>query len=210
MNCEINLLDLLPKWYSRIKDYQYLFNTVGIELEKLCQQTNTIKQNIYIQTMDIDTIKKYEELLKLNVPDNYTIQERRDNILLLYNSVLPYTIAKLKERLNTLIGVKNYDLDTNYDIYKLNIDIYEGVNNIVSVINSIITMIPCHINWKLIKRLYITNINLHQIEGCAIKDKKYYKVKDYNYNRDIEVKQNILYNNGMVSNNCYKYKIKII
>lgn len=191
----INLLSLLPKIYSRIKDYIAIYKSSQITFDDIEKSINDVYRNFFIQTCDIDTIKKLEKLVGLENDDTLSVEFRRNQILDIFTSSLPYTIAKLKEKLNVLCGVSNYDIKENYNEYYFEIIIkHNSIINPEILSMNLITMIPAHIAYMSKKTILVetkegcqyvsgfskNNIN-YEINSSQFGDTDY-TLKNYNYN----------------------------
>lgn len=164
------LIEYLPPYWKRVLDLQAICESEENQYEKLRGFIERVKGNFYFSTMDLDTIKQWEEILHV-VPDNtLTTEERRQQILSLINLVQPYTIEKLKEILNGFLGTNGYSLDVRPSTYELVILLLSAsvhTTAILQMVESVlIKILPAHISFNV---LFGTVIEAYPNEyyGCV-------------------------------------------
>lgn len=80
-------------------------------------------KNKFVYEADLQGIQRWEEMLKIIPKSKETLEDRRSNILAKINSILPYTIRRLKQILDLKFGkdnaipitTKNYELIINFN-----------------------------------------------------------------------------------------------
>lgn len=80
-------------------------------------------KNKFVYEADLQGIQRWEEMLKIIPKSKETLEDRRSNILVKINSILPYTIRRLKQILDLKFGkdnaipitTKNYELIINFN-----------------------------------------------------------------------------------------------
>lgn len=80
-------------------------------------------KNRFVSEADLEGVQRWEEMLKIIPKSKETLEDRRSNILVKINSILPYTIRRLKQILDLKFGkdnaipitTKNYELIINFN-----------------------------------------------------------------------------------------------
>lgn len=141
-----DLLMLLPPYFQAIYEYQVLTEVEGAELETAEKSLEQIKRNLYVQTCDDPTLRKYEQLLGVVREQGVTLEYRRRMVLSRMNQQLPYSLPKLKEILDAALGRQWYRLDVRFGVYELELDVidqsYKVLKNIQTMVEEII---PAHL-----------------------------------------------------------------
>lgn len=143
---DIDLLILLPEYFSVIKDFQELMSTEQIELENLWARITQVWLNQFIQTADVGTIEYHENLLGI-VPDpGDTLEIRRWRVLLRYRLRLPFTLPKLYELLNGLVGIGEYYIDIDYPNYTMTVHFFNTEQTVLNeAIRQLVLVPPAHL-----------------------------------------------------------------
>lgn len=98
------LIDYLPQVIAEVKDYQELMKTEQAEIEKLWQKAHQALDNQFIESTDEQGIARYELMLNIEPKAADDLEIRQFRVLSRYNEQLPYTYAKMVERLKALCG----------------------------------------------------------------------------------------------------------
>ena len=141
----VDLKMLLPEWFKDILEFNQLLDTEEVELEAVEDSIRSVRDNCFIQTADENTILLYEKRFGISYQGE-TLEYRRSRILQRYNTVVPFTIGFLKNRLSELFGADGYTLSVNSKTYMLTIkvtsDRYGALNLLYDLLWDII---PAHI-----------------------------------------------------------------
>lgn len=116
MEREIQLLEYLPEISRSIKDYKVLLEAEAPELIQLFEELEQLQKNGFITTADLQGIKRWEQLLNI-MPDSIDLEERRAAVLGRWNRSLPYTLHRLKECLDVLVGRNGYQINLQPQAY---------------------------------------------------------------------------------------------
>lgn len=112
-----------PKIVQNNDEMNNIYGVHKEEIESLHGSINQIRLNAYVQSMDIEHIKKWEKILKIKVDSTYSLQQRRENVL---NTLLfkpPFTRQKLNDTLYNIWGDGNYQFEIFPDDFRVIIDI---------------------------------------------------------------------------------------
>lgn len=154
------LKNAISKVFSTIKDIAILLETASYELENLIGNSNKVQDDVFIQTCSSEQLTSFEKLCNLTRREGLTVDQRRQDVLITFASNVPYTLPKLKQFLNTVVGVGAWALTIDYKNYKLYIRLLKSEEfNIDSLLRGLREMLPCHIAYDINSDIYITNSN---------------------------------------------------
>lgn len=183
---DINLLGLLPAYFKVVRDFQALMETEEIELSEFEGYVNKVYDNLFIQTADENTIAYHEKLLGIIVQAGETLEFRRARVLNRYNSVLPYTIVTLREKLDLLIGPGNYELRIDYGTYNLYVKIVAGEFGIMDeMTNMLVYMIPAHMAYSIAQELNARGVSNTYVAGAISPTMRYFLTQDFHIDYSI-------------------------
>ncbi|WP_143321021.1 putative phage tail protein [Clostridium sp. HBUAS56010] len=141
----VDLKMMLPEWFKDILEFNQLLETEEVELEAVENSIRSVRNNCFIQTADENTISLYEKRFGISYQGE-TLDYRKSRILQRYNTVVPFTIGFLKNRLSELYGSDGYILSVNSKTCLLTIkvtsDRYGALNLLYDLLWDII---PAHI-----------------------------------------------------------------
>ncbi|MFJ3389960.1 putative phage tail protein [Lysinibacillus sp. NPDC086135] len=107
---DIDIIGYLPPILHEIKEIIAITNVENPVLESLWQQIEDTLNNQFVVTANEQGAERYEKMLKLKVPATDTIETRRFRILTRYQEQAPYSFRVLKQLLDSLLGVGQYEL----------------------------------------------------------------------------------------------------
>lgn len=115
--------EYLPPWYREVLDYQQMCRTEGEQFALLAEEINRVSDNLYLQTMDRDTVELWEKTFRIIAnPSTESLQFRRDRIINRISMRPPYTLGFLYRKLDELIGPGLWTVDVDYPNYTLYIE----------------------------------------------------------------------------------------
>lgn len=142
----VDLKMLLPEWFKNILEFNKLLEAEEVELEAVEESIRSVRNNCFIQTADENTILLYEKRFGIAYQYGETLEYRKSRILQRYNTVVPFTIGFLKNRLAELYGTDGYILSVNskacLQTIKVTSDRYGALNLLYDLLWDII---PAHI-----------------------------------------------------------------
>jgi len=187
----INLIDLLPNYFKRVKDFIYLLETENIELSDLEDSINIVYANFFIQTADSETIKYHESLFGIVAQPDESLNFRRARIINRYNNRVPFTLATLKEKLNLLIGFGKWELYIDYQNYNIYIKINAGEFGIMDeMTNMLVYMLPAHIGPNISQEIRVNGALNSYVAAALNPMMRYFITQDISesYKQVIEAK----------------------
>lgn len=116
-----NLIEYLPPFLSKYKEYQEIMRVVQMEIDGIRQSTQSNYNNQFIILLDEEGCKRYEKMFNILVTDNATLLDRRFSILTKIQSEIPYTELNLIRKLDLLCGKDNYILNIDAENYEISI-----------------------------------------------------------------------------------------
>lgn len=152
----VDLKMMLPEWFKNILEFNRLLEAEEVELEEVENSIQAARNNCFVQTADESTILLYEKRFGITYQYGETLEYRRSRILQRYNTVVPFSIMFLKNRLTELYGASGYVLTVNSKACLLTIkvtsDRYGAVNLLYDLLWDII---PAHM--EIIANQQVTN-----------------------------------------------------
>ena len=91
-----------PEVITMIPDIQKIYDINDTQCEELEVAVETMDKNIFLDSMDEKTIKRWEEILEINPYDDDTLNDRRFRVKGKVMEKLPYSHRVIVHRLNTL------------------------------------------------------------------------------------------------------------
>lgn len=142
----VDLKMLLPEWFKNILEFNRLLESEEVELEAVEESIRSVRNNCFIQTADENTILLYEKRFGIAYQYGETLEYRKSRILQRYNTVVPFAVGFLKNRLAELYGAEGYMLSVSSKLCLLTVkvtsDRYGAVNLLYDLLWDII---PAHI-----------------------------------------------------------------
>lgn len=141
------MLELLPPWYREVYDYQEICQTEQAQFEILAGYIDTVAQNFFFRTMDESSVSQWEQAIGIT-PNLQTedLQFRRDRVLNRISTKPPFTLGFLYQKLDSLLGTGNYEIEVDYPNYTLYVK-SSAQNQLYAqeISFTINTIKPCHI-----------------------------------------------------------------
>ena len=98
-----------------------IFKSVQIETDEMENGIRFVLNNAFIETADEYGIAKYEKVLGILPSDDDDLEVRRMRVKIRWNDYLPYTVATLREKLDTICGVGMYTLSMDLENYQIDV-----------------------------------------------------------------------------------------
>ena len=109
---------MLMKSFGEMKE---IFKSVQIETDEMENGIRFVLNNAFIETADEYGIAKYEKVLGILPSDDDDLEVRRMRVKIRWNDYLPYTVATLREKLDTICGVGMYTLSMDLENYQIDV-----------------------------------------------------------------------------------------
>lgn len=145
---DIDLMILLPKYFQEIYEFQEIMSTEEIELKEFFLILQQVWNNLFLQTMDENTIEYHEDLLGLTPDPSDSLELRRWRVIQRYLRRPPFTLGILHEQLNNLLGLGAYTLTVDYANKTVTLDFINVEESLrLEAIAILITLPPAHLGY---------------------------------------------------------------
>ena len=119
-----NLSELLPPLYRDIEEYQQICTAEEAQFVQLSDAALDAYRNFFIQTMNLDSVRRWENVLAIRAaPTSETLAFRQQRILSRLRTRPPYTLAFLHQQLDALIGEGCWECGVDYPNHRLSIGV---------------------------------------------------------------------------------------
>lgn len=109
-----------PRYYEGILETDELIKVENDIWNNLYLLLNKAKNNQFIAYADEDGIYAYEQLFQIVTdPETETLEERRFRLLNRIQTLSYYTMIYLRQKLDSLFGKNNYEIEMDYPNYTL-------------------------------------------------------------------------------------------
>lgn len=98
----VDLMLVLPEYFRPVLEFKQLMKTGGAVLDDLEKEIRKLRDNFYIQTADDTSITEMEKQFSIFAKPGETIDYRRQRLLSKYNTIVPFSIGFLQDRLREL------------------------------------------------------------------------------------------------------------
>lgn len=134
--------EFVPPFYEGIYEFEQIAAAENKLFEKAEEQMNGIINNQFVQTCDAAGILQYEIMLGIVAdPNAESLQFRKDRVLNRLGTRPPFTLAFLRNRLDSIIGKGRYSVYVDYDKFTLYVESVSPeqrwYNELLVTINSI-------------------------------------------------------------------------
>ncbi|MDR0819075.1 MAG: YmfQ family protein [Oscillospiraceae bacterium] len=143
---DVDLYNLLPEFFKRIEEYKALTETEDIEFRKLYGFAVQVLCDLFVQTCSEARLTLWENALGIESDGTESATYRRFRILAYMARGIPYTTPKMKELLNTSLGVGAWSLLIDNSVYSLEVIANsQAPPDAVKIIGSLfIDVVPAH------------------------------------------------------------------
>lgn len=114
MRSNIDILKYWIKELRRVKEFQEIAKVENIEFERLYGATARALSNFFIETADEYGISRLEKITGIYPEPEDTLEQRRAQLYVYWNDKEPYTEENLRSRLEILCGTGNFEINTDY------------------------------------------------------------------------------------------------
>ncbi len=143
---EETLRGQLPEYFRPIIEFREILKAHGYSLDKLDETSEKVKDNNYIATCDEETIAYYEKLLGITYRFGDTMEYRRARVLQKYNTIVPFSIEFLRDKLTELYGEDGYEMSVDSATCKLKIKVTSDRYGAIDLLYDLLwDVVPAHI-----------------------------------------------------------------
>ena len=164
----MNLIKYMPPCLKEVREFKEIFGAEDIQIEKLNNQINSMLREVIVKTAEDYGLRRYEKIYGITRPAE-TLEARRMAILLKMNNRVAYTYKWLIQTLNEAIGAENYKITTDFNNYKMNIEIALNYTEAAELLkNDLVKQMPANIELD-----YRLTSKINCISGAIISQQTY-------------------------------------
>lgn len=164
----MNLIKYMPPFLKEVREFKEIFGAEDIQIEKLNNQINSMLREVIVKTAEDYGLRRYEKIYGITRPAE-TLEARRMAILLKMNNRVAYTYKWLIQTLNEAIGAENYKITTDFNNYKMNIEIALNYTEAAELLkNNLVKQMPANIELD-----YRLTSKINCISGAIISQQTY-------------------------------------
>ena len=164
----MNLIKYMPPFLKEVREFKEIFGAEDIQIEKLNNQINSMLREVIVKTAEDYGLRRYEKIYGITRPAE-TLEARRMAILLKMNNRVAYTYKWLIQTLNEAIGAENYKIITDFNNYKMNIEIALNYTEAAELLkNDLVKQMPANIELD-----YRLTSKINYISGAIISQQTY-------------------------------------
>ena len=158
----------MPEYFRPIIEFREILKAHGYSLDKLDETSEKVKDNNYIATCDEETIAYYEKLLGIVYRFGDTMEYRRTRVLQKYNTIVPFSIGFLRDKLTELYGEDGYEMSVDSATCKLKIKVTSDRHGAIDLLYNLLwNIVPVHI--QITANQQTTNyVSCHLYVGGAV------------------------------------------
>lgn len=151
----VDLMMILPEYFRPVLEFKELMKTGGAELDIMEDDIRKLRNNFYIQTADEKSIVMMEKQFSIVAQPGETMDYRRQRLLSKYNTIVPFSIGFLRDRLQELFG-EDYTMQVSSEECTLTISVTSSRYGAVDLLYDLLwDIVPAHI--KIIANQQVNN-----------------------------------------------------
>lgn len=153
---DVELLKHLPLFIQEYREIRTIMNAENPEFQMAEDETEIIFNNQFIQSCNLKGIAKFESLMGIVPEPDDTLASRISRVLTRWNDTVPYTFIVLCQRLDTLCGEGNYEIERDINNYTMDITTHlELVGQTDELEYMLGYMIPANIAMNVNNKIYL-------------------------------------------------------
>lgn len=153
---DVELLKHLPLFIQEYREIRTIMNAENPEFQIAEDETEIIFNNQFIQSCNLKGIAKFESLMGIVPEPDDTLASRISRVLTRWNDTVPYTFIVLCQRLDTLCGEGNYEIERDINNYTIDITTHlELVGQTDELEYMLGYMIPANIAMTVNNKIYL-------------------------------------------------------
>ena len=114
MRDNVQIIKYWIKELRRVAEFKEIAKTEDIEFLRLYGETDRALKNLFIETADEYGVKRLEKVAGIYPDSEDTLEQRKARLYVYWNDKEPYTEGELRNRLESLCGAGNYEIDSDY------------------------------------------------------------------------------------------------
>lgn len=118
------LIELLPDFLQKYREYQILMDTEQTELDSIQQRISNLLSDAFTDTATEEGIAHREHMYGILPKEGASLEERRLAVKAKESGSLPYTIRQYRNMLAALCGEGNYEVLLDHSRYLLQVKVH--------------------------------------------------------------------------------------
>ena len=144
------LLEYLPPFLREYYEFKQLCKSGDIEVSSIDKAVDWNFDSAFISDCDATVLSKYERLLGIIPTSNQSIENRRNNVLLQWNTVASMTLPQFISKLQEYCGKDNIYVDTSREqFYQLVLWLNIHKVDVPIIKDFVDTWLPMNVNYTL-------------------------------------------------------------
>lgn len=120
MTRDIRLIKYLPSVLQTVRELQVITDAQDFEFQTAVDVADQLLDNLFIKHCDLDGIKRWENVIGIIAnPETESLDFRRQRVVNIYGTQLPYTVRRLGQKLDTIIGQGLWRIIVDNAAYRL-------------------------------------------------------------------------------------------
>lgn len=157
---EINLKGYIPFFMREYGEIKELLESENPEFQLQWDESERLKDNLFILTCDEDGITRFEKMLHITPNPDDSLQARISRVITRWNDALPYTYKSLLQKLEVLCGAGNYRVIPDFGNYEMTVVAYLPLAGQTSELDYLLSyIVPANI------LVHSSNMIVHNITG---------------------------------------------
>lgn len=170
----VDLTRELPYWFRPILEFQELLTAEETTLNTAESDMQNVYNNFFVQTCDEATLAVLEKQFGIVHKYGDTIEYRRARVLQKYNTIVPFSIGFLNDRLTELYGADGYEISVNPTACTLTVKVTSDIYGAVDLLYDLLwDIVPAHI--QIIANQETTNYTQGKIYAAGITSRAQYQ-----------------------------------
>ena len=146
MQREVKLQNYFPPVSSAYREMKGIAKVENPEIKRLYKGLEERLEDAFLSSATLQGVKRYEVLLGIKPRAGAGIEERRIEVFRRWCLTLPYTMKKLLEELNAIVGIDGFELQTKFKQYEMELHIYDQSLRVLHSIRDMVQdMIPANL-----------------------------------------------------------------
>lgn len=194
---DVNLIKHLPPFIQEYLEIRKIMESENPEFQLVEDESEVIKNNQFIQTCNLIGISMFEKLIGIVPSVDDTLESRINRVLVRWNDNVPYTWKTLLNKLNSLCGVNNYEIERNLDKHILHITTHLDLYGQVEELDYFLSyMLPASMLLDAKNKLFIT-VNATARLAAGIVNCETFELSD-SFKKDISIHGTSIFGGGIV------------
>ena len=145
------LIDYLPPVIINVEEYKAIMAAEQPCVETAWDCANEALNNQFISDLSLYGVKRWEKILNIVPSPTSSIETRKTDILSILLSQLPFTMKKLEEIMNSVVGKENYELNLQNKTYTLTVRLSDdGYTHLNAIKNTLEAVLPANLIYAFV------------------------------------------------------------